>query len=891
MFFKYHKKPYYSELLLSTILIIISLVFTPIFTEELVAKHNIKIVEKLTKTTNNQHVFQSNHVDKILDTEAKNKEPNHQFSIIQNPDPIDSDGDGIDDFTDLDNDNDGILNQFECGQVQSNAFNVVDGYSEVFTLPSADGGFVIDFSSIDNSFNLVINGVNLVPDELQFELAALVNAESFVLFASDNTAFGENDNSQIYQMNQFNANPNVVIIRLTINPNGSIALQGKRTLTSPLEDLIIEATDPQFNAIAWNANGSNTVQVSQKIFGTTFLYARGFGLDCSDDIDGDGISNDLDLDSDGDGCLDVVESGGVDANNDGILDGQGIDSDGLVTGGSGGYDEITGNEFIAHQSAISSTPIDQTAIEGNSTFFSVEAIADEATSYNNGTSVFETSGNANSGLEYQWFLGDPDTNGTPLTDTTIYSGTTSSTLTINDVAGLDASTYCVIVTHEDFECFEEVACAQLTTISACITASGNIDTDGDGITDVCDIDDDNDGILDSSESENQDQDNDGIPNRLDIDSDNDGIPDNVEAQSTLDYIAPSGISANIVDVDRDGLDDNYDDDITSNSSETSLGIIPENTDAEDNPDFLDTDSDNDNILDIEENGSATSISTPFSDNDADGLDDVFDTVIGYDVNDNFTTPSLDLPDCDNDVDTGGNVDYRDAPTIPSFNVPSSICEGDLINLPAISVNEVTGNWSPEINTNETTTYTFTPNPNQCALLTELTISVEPINIISLNATIISDLFTETLSIELNVIGGNGDYEYKIDNAAWQSSTIFEDLENEIVYTFSARQINGCSNIAVASAQGLSFPTFFTPNGDGFNDYCNIRSLKNQQNAVIHIFDRYGKLLVELNPSQIGWDGIYNGKPLPSNDYWFNVKFTDPRTGNLVNYVNHFTLRR
>jgi gliding motility-associated-like protein len=224
-------------------------------------------------------------------------------------------------------------------------------------------------------------------------------------------------------------------------------------------------------------------------------------------------------------------------------------------------------------------------------------------------------------------------------------------------------------------------------------------------------------------------------------------------------------------------------------------------------------------------------------------------------------------------------------------VPSSICEGDLINLPAISVNEVTGNWSPEINTNETTTYTFTPNPNQCALLTELTISVEPINIISLNATIISDLFTETLSIELNVIGGNGDYEYKIDNAAWQSSTIFEDLENEIVYTFSARQINGCSNIAVASAQGLSFPTFFTPNGDGFNDYWNIRSLKNQQNAVIHIFDRYGKLLVELNPSQIGWDGIYNGKPLPSNDYWFNVKFTDPRTGNLVNYVNHFTLRR
>ena len=804
---------------------------------------------------------------------------------------MDSDGDGIDDFTDLDNDNDGILNQFECGQVQSNAFTVRDGNSEVFTLPSADGGFVIDFSSIDNSFNLVINGVNLVPDQLQFELAALVNTESFVLFESDNTAFGENGNSEIYQMNQFNADPDVVIVRLTINPDGSIALQGKRSLASPLEDLIIDPTDPPFNTITWNATGTNTVQVSQKLFSTTFLYATGFGLDCSDDIDGDGISNDLDLDSDGDGCPDVVESGGVDANNDGLLDGTGVNSEGLVTGGSGGYDEVTGNEFTAHRAFVINTPVDQTSVEGNAATFSIDATADEATSYNNGTPVYGTPGNADSGLEYQWYLDDPNSTGTPLTNNSIYSGTRSATLTINDVTGFDGNMYCVKVTHANFECFEEVACAQLSTISACIVASGNVDTDGDGVTDVCDIDDDNDGILDRIEGENQDQDNDGVPNRLDIDSDNDGIPDNVEAQSTLGYLEPSGVSANMIDTDSDGLDDRYDSDVTSSNDQTSIGLEPVNTDAEDEPDFLDTDSDNDTLPDIEENGRANDVSTPFTDNDGDGLDDVFDTVNGFDVNDDINLPSSDLPDCDNDINSGGNVDYRDSATVPIFDIPMSICEGDAVRFPTTSLNGVTGNWSPALNNTQTTTYTFTANPNQCALDTELPISVEPYNEIDLEVITTSAPFSESLAVELIATGGNGNYEYKIDGSQWQASNLFEGLENKVQYHFSARQINGCSSEGTATATGLSFPTFFTPNQDGFNDVWNIESLEDQGNAVIHIFDRYGKLIKEIYPSAIGWDGLYDGKPLPSSDYWFNVRFTDPRTGDTITYKNHFSLKR
>jgi len=96
----------------------------------------------------------------------------------------------------------------------------------------------------------------------------------------------------------------------------------------------------------------------------------------------------------------------------------------------------------------------------------------------------------------------------------------------------------------------------------------------------------------------RDTDDDGIPDHLDIDSDNDGIPDNVEAQSTIGYIAPSGVGLTFVDVNQDGIDDNY-----------GSGLNPVNTDGDFSPDYIDVDSDNDTIPDIEENGDVDTLSS------------------------------------------------------------------------------------------------------------------------------------------------------------------------------------------------------------------------------------------------------------------------------------------
>jgi len=71
---------------------------------------------------------------------------------------------------------------------------------------------------------------------------------------------------------------------------------------------------------------------------------------------------------------------------------------------------------------------------------------------------------------------------------------------------------------------------------------------------------------------------------------------------------------------------------------------------------------------------------------------------------------------------------------PSFNVPGPYCAGASIPaLPTTSINGITGTWSPAINNNATTTYTFTPTSGQCATTASLTITINPNTVPTFNS--------------------------------------------------------------------------------------------------------------------------------------------------------------
>ncbi|RZJ34481.1 MAG: T9SS type B sorting domain-containing protein, partial [Flavobacterium sp.] len=43
------------------------------------------------------------------------------------------------------------------------------------------------------------------------------------------------------------------------------------------------------------------------------------------------------------------------------------------------------------------------------------------------------------------------------------------------------------------------------------------------------------------------------------------------------------------------------------------------------------------------------------------------------------------------------------------------------------------------------------------------------------------------------------------------------------------------------------------------------------------------------PAGLGWDGTYNGQPMPSTDYWFTVFYAE--AGANKEFKAHFALKR
>jgi len=156
------------------------------------------------------------------------------------------------------------------------------------------------------------------------------------------------------------------------------------------------------------------------------------------------------------------------------------------------------------------------------------------------------------------------------------------------------------------------------------------------------------------------------------------------------------------------------------------------------------------------------------------------------------------------------------------------------------------------------------------------------------ANLITPAFSSGLaSIEAVATGGFGTYEYSINAIDWQSSPIFSGLENGS-YIIYVRDIQGCGILFSDELQTITYPNFFTPNGDGYNDYWSIR-LPNEYEGIISIYDRYGNLLKQLSASGQGWDGTFNGNQLPSTDYWFKVEYIE--NNKKKEFKSHFSLKR
>ena len=229
-------------------------------------------------------------------------------------------------------------------------------------------------------------------------------------------------------------------------------------------------------------------------------------------------------------------------------------------------------------------------------------------------------------------------------------------------------------------------------------------------------------------------------------------------------------------------------------------------------------------------------------------------------------------------------------TTPMFTQVDPICIGSVLaSLPITSNDNITGSWTPALNNLATTTYTFTPDPNQCADETTMTIVVNPISVLTIDAINLSEDFDANQMILVSATGGSGIYEYQLDGGDWQSNALFEYVTGCQEHIVAVRDALGCSTIPETSIMIMEFPKLFTPNGDGYNDTWNIKCLIDDPTAVVSIFDRYGKLIFQFKPSRTAWNGTFNGTMLAATDYWFVVKYTNDN-GVEAQYRSHFSLR-
>lgn len=205
-----------------------------------------------------------------------------------------------------------------------------------------------------------------------------------------------------------------------------------------------------------------------------------------------------------------------------------------------------------------------------------------------------------------------------------------------------------------------------------------------------------------------------------------------------------------------------------------------------------------------------------------------------------------------------------------------ICEGTSISFP--NTNGVDGTWSPtNIDTTQNAIYTFTPN-EVCAQSTTWQVTfLESLSDLSFST------FNNTVVV--NAVSSNNMLLYQLDNGNFQYSNIFENVSFGC-HTIKVTDLYGCTDLS-SSVFIFDYPKFFTPNNDGYNDYWNI--FIENTDANLYVFDRYGKLLKEINQNEIGWDGTYNGNKLPSTDYWFVLEYDECGVRKI--FKSHFSLMR
>lgn len=761
---------------------------------------------------------------------------NKAIFMITRTETFDSDSDTIPDLLDIDSDNDGIPDTIEA---QGKGFKIFSGIDS-----NKDG--------LDNAFEPGLIRIN-----------------------TDNDIF--NTFPVIYDLLDLDSD----------------------------NDGIFDLVESGSTAIDLNNDG--IIDGPATVFGTNGLFD---GLETSldsgklnytvTDTDSDGTFNYIDLDSDNDVCFDVIEAGFNDPENDGILGSNPVtvSAKGIVTSGVG-YTTPNNNYVIAAPIDITSQPQAKPTCERENTTIT----------------VLDNGGNT-----YQWQLSTDGITWNNILNNATYQDATAQTLTLIKVTNaMNGYKYrvkldkignsCGLISTETTLTIYALPVVNTVTIVQC-------DDDTDGFSDF-NLTVKNNEISTNYTSETftyytslsgAETADAGklISNPLAFTNTiSGGMPVWARVKNTNE--CNSIVQINLI-VSTTQIPDSFS---RTFSTCDDLGAANDDTDGIATFDFSSVTTD---ILAILPS-SSSSYSIKFYKNEADALSE----------NDEITnTSNYSNTGYPNEQkiwvrveSTSDNACYGLSPRVtltvnpkPNIDTNADFEENELVcsNLPTFFVrldsgiqdgtssNDYTYVWSKDnvVLTNETgATLNVNAEGNYTVEVSSLagcsrirTIKVTASDIAAITSISIIDL-SDVNSVTVNVTG-QGQYEYSQDApyGPFQDSNFFDNVTAGI-HEIYINDKNGCGTVSQTIAV-IGVPKFFTPNGDGYNDYWNVKGVNENfnENSIIYIFDRYGKLLKQILASSQGWDGTFLGLPLSSDDYWYSIKLDDGREAK-----GHFSLKR
>lgn len=206
----------------------------------------------------------------------------------------------------------------------------------------------------------------------------------------------------------------------------------------------------------------------------------------------------------------------------------------------------------------------------------------------------------------------------------------------------------------------------------------------------------------------------------------------------------------------------------------------------------------------------------------------------------------------------------------------TICEfSPPINLFSYLTNnpDTNGTWYPQLDNgyfdpsvNQSAVYTYTVDNGDCGISTsQVAVVVVKDNELNNVFVQVNDFSAINNSIVIYA-PKNREYEYSLDGLHYQSNNSFNNL-NGGYQTVYVKGVDGCEYYQ-EEVFIRTYPTFFTPNNDGDNDFWGITNFP-ASNYDIYIYDRFGNYITKLNKHQL-WDGTKNGSKVNAKDLWFKL---------------------